>query len=154
MHRMGETMLKKYQFCFNPLGFSAFLLVMLPNFVWFAVPAPNDILHGTSLTPVADALGMVFQVLLAGALCLLRTRKHLRCSAQIFLAVGFLALYYTGWVLYYSAITAPVVILLLTFTPCLALLFFAADRKNTPAMLCATCFTICHGIYGILNFIV
>ncbi len=55
--------LKQYRFGFDPWGLLLFLLVMLPNFIWFAVPAPNDILRADSATPVVDAIGSVFQVL-------------------------------------------------------------------------------------------
>ena len=37
--------MKKYRFGFEPWGLLLFLVVMLPNLIWFAVPAPNDILR-------------------------------------------------------------------------------------------------------------
>ena len=61
--------LKQYRFGFDPWGLLLFLLVMLPNFIWFAVPAPNDTLRTDSATPVADAIGSVFQVLTVAYLC-------------------------------------------------------------------------------------
>lgn len=33
----------KYRFGFDFWGLILFLLVMVPNFIWFAVPAPNDV---------------------------------------------------------------------------------------------------------------
>ncbi len=50
--------LKQYRFGFDPWGLLLFLLVMLPNFIWFAVPAPDDILRVDSATPVVDAIGI------------------------------------------------------------------------------------------------
>ena len=61
--------MKKYRFAFDPWGLLLFLLMMLPNFVWFAVPAPNDILRQESVTPVVDGIASVCQVLLAATLC-------------------------------------------------------------------------------------
>ena len=61
-HRNTVTPLNQYRFGFDPWGLLLFLLVMLPNFIWFAVPAPNDILRADSVTPVVDAIGSVFQV--------------------------------------------------------------------------------------------
>ena len=43
-------MLKKYK-----LG----LIIMIPNFIWFAVPAPNDILRADSVTGAFDTLASV-----------------------------------------------------------------------------------------------
>ena len=107
--------LQNYRFGFDPWGLLLFLLVMLPNFIWFAVPAPNDILRADSVTPVVDAIGSVFQVLTVACLCF--------------------------------------VILLLTLPPCLAFIIFAADRKNLPAILFATVFTVCHLIFRVVNFV-
>ncbi len=107
--------LKNYRFGFDPWGLILFLLVMLPNFVWFAVPAPDDILRADSVTPVVDAIGSVFQVLTVACLCF--------------------------------------VILLLTLPPCLAFILFAIDRKNLPAILFATVFTVCHLTFRVVNFV-
>ena len=55
-------MCEKYKFGFDIWGLILFLVIMLPNFIWFAVPAPNDILRVESVTKVADAIGSVCQV--------------------------------------------------------------------------------------------
>ena len=61
--------LKNYKFGFDPWGLGLFLVIMLPNCIWFAVPAPNDILRAESVTPLLDTVGQVLQVVLAAALC-------------------------------------------------------------------------------------
>ena len=61
-------MLKKYKIGFDIWGLILFLVIMIPNFIWFAVPAPNDILRVESVTKVADAIGSVSQVLMVFAL--------------------------------------------------------------------------------------
>ena len=38
-------MLKNYKLSFEIWGLLLFLIVMIPNFIWFAIPAPNDILR-------------------------------------------------------------------------------------------------------------
>lgn len=83
-----------------------FLGIMLPNIIWFAVPAPDDILRGESVTEIVDI------------------------------------------------IANNVVVLMLTIPPCAAFLLFALDRKNYIAAVPACGFTVCHPIYGIVNFIV
>lgn len=147
-------MLKKYRFGFDPMGLIVFLLVMLPNFIWFACPAPNDVLRTESITPVWDSIASVCQVAMNGLLCLLlrRERKPLRFSPLIITSLFFLLLYCTCWIFYYTGITNPPVILGLTLPPCLVFLLFALDRKNYPALIPGILFTLCHLVYAIVNF--
>ena len=56
-----DKLVKEYRFGFEVWGLVLFIGIMLPNFVWFAVPAPNDILRGESVTEIADIIGSVFQ---------------------------------------------------------------------------------------------
>ncbi len=150
------SLLKQYRFGFEPWGLLLFLLVMLPNFVWFAVPAPNDILCTDSVTPAVDAIGSVFQVLTIACLCFVirKDRRKLRFSPLIIVTIICVAIYHIGWVLYYTANANPIVILLLTVPPCLAFILFAIDRKNLPAVLFATVFAVCHLVFAVVNFIV
>ncbi len=52
-----DKLVKEYRFGFEVWGLVLFIGIMLPNFVWFAVPAPNDILRGESVTEIADIIG-------------------------------------------------------------------------------------------------
>lgn len=54
-------MLKKYKLSFDIWGLLLFLIVMIPNFIWFAVPAPNDILRADSITGTIDTAASVCQ---------------------------------------------------------------------------------------------
>lgn len=148
-------MLKKYRLGFDISGLVIFLIVMIPNIIWFAVPAPNDILRNESITATVDIFGSIFQVLFIASLCILvnQERNKLHFSLLIIFSIICIALYFVGWVLYYNGITNSLVILSLTLPPCLAFILFALDRKNILAVVFATCFTICHLIYGIINFI-
>ena len=56
--------LKEYKFGFNIYGLLLFLIIMIPNFIWFAVPAPNDVLRTESVTEVIDTIASVCQVLM------------------------------------------------------------------------------------------
>lgn len=148
-------MLKKYRLCFDISGLVIFLCVMIPNFIWFALPAPNDILRSESVTAIVDTIGSICQVLFVGFICVVinKGRNKLRFSPLIILAVICIILYFAGWILYYNGITNPLVIITMTLPPCLAFIFFAMDRKNIIAVVPAVCFTICHLIYGVVNFI-
>ena len=146
----------RYRFGFDIWGLLLFLVVMAPNFIWFAVPAPNDILRTESVTPVVDTLGSVFQVLTVACLCFVihKERSKLRFSPWVIAAIACIAVYYIGWLLYYAGITAPWAILLLTLPPCAAFILFAIDRKNLPAVVLASGFAVCHCVFGVVNFLI
>ena len=148
--------MKKYKLRFDLSGLALFLIVMLPNFIWFAVPAPNDILRAESVTPAVDMMGSICQVLFVAALCVVmnKERKELRLSPLLISSIAFIALYFLGWIFYYTGVSSPVVIMLLTLPPCLAFISFALDRKNLIAVVPAVCFMMCHLVYGTVNFIV
>ena len=67
--------LKEYKFGFNIYGLLLFLIIMIPNFIWFAVPAPNDVLRVELVTEVIDAIASVCQVLMVISLCIFANIK-------------------------------------------------------------------------------
>lgn len=148
--------MKKYKFSFDVWGLAIFLIIMIPNVIWFAVPAPDDILRVESKTAVIDTIASVCQVLLVISLCFIvnKNRSKLRFTPKIIAAACCTAVYFVGWGFYYAGITLPFVIIFLTLPPCLTFLFFASDRKNYIAVISAAAFTVCHFIYSIVNFIV
>lgn len=148
-------MFKKYRFGFEPFGLLLFLAVMLPNLIWLAVPAPNDVLGRASVTPAADVVGNVCRVLFTAALVFLkRTDAPLpRFSKPVATAAAMVVCYYAGWILYYCGFTGPTVIVLLAVPPCAAFLLFAFAGKNALAAIPAAVFTVCHMIYAAANFI-
>ena len=149
-------MLKKYRFGFDILGLILFLIIMIPNFIWFAVPAPNDILRNPSITETIDAVASVFQVIMIICLCILKNRNQskIHITPLIIITSISVAVYFISWVFYYVGITNAFVILGLTIPPCMAFLFYSLDRKNVIAVVPTIVFTICHLIYGIVNYIV
>jgi len=146
----------KYRFGFDVAGLILFLLVMPPTFIWLAVPAPNDVLRTESITSIVDIIGSVCQILFIACLCMIinKERSKLRFSPLVIASIVSVLMYYIGWILYYSDFTNLWVILMLTLPPCLAFIFFSADRKNLPALLFATGFAVCHLIFAVVNFIV
>ena len=148
-------MLNSYKFKIDFWRIGLFLLMMLPNFLWFAFSAPNDLLRISSVTPITDAIGSFLQIsLIASLSCLARKdSKPLRFSAGIIATLICVIAYFVGWVLYYNAIVYAWVILMLTLPPCLAFLFYAIDRKNWIATILGIGFTVCHLIFALVNFI-
>lgn len=152
----GETNLKKFKFSFEVRGLVLFLIIMLPNFIWFAAPPPNDILRAESVTETVDFIGSVFQVMMVAALCILVNKEQpkFKLSALIIGVLICVAVYYSGWIFYYCGVINAAVVLALTVFPCAAFLLFSLDRKNYIALIPTIGFTICHLIYGTVNFIV
>ena len=150
-------MLKKYKMGFDIGGLIVFSIIMLPNFIWFAVPAPKDILRTESVTVVIDVIASICQVLMIFLLCVFinTERKKLSFTSKpIIAAVCFCVIYFFSWIFYYCGITNAIIILGLTILPCLAFLFFAVARKNMIAVIPISIFTVCHLIYGIVNYII
>lgn len=122
-----------------------FLLVMAPNLLWFAVPAPSDVLRAASTTPALDAAAAVLQVLLALTLCGLVRRDAAPPNRRLLrAALACLLLYYAGWGCYYAGVVRPAVLWTMTLAPCLSFLLFALARQNRPAAAAVSLFTVCH----------
>ena len=152
-------MLKKYNMGFDIRGLIVFLIIMIPNFIWFAVPAPNDILRTESVTVVIDTIGSICQVIMIFALCVFINpeRKKLSFTKTIIMhitMIGCCVIYFASWIFYYWGITNAVVILGLTISPCMVFLFFAIDRRNYISVIPISIFTVCHFIYGVVNYII
>lgn len=146
---------KKYKIGFDIWGLLLFLVIMIPNFIWFAVPAPNDILRIDSITKEVDTVGSVSQVLMIILLCILinKEQKETKRSQWIIAVIISCLIYFVSWLLYYCGITNAFVILGLTIPPCLAFLFFSIARKNMIAIIPILVFAICHLIYATVNFV-
>lgn len=148
--------MKRFRIGFDFGGLLLFLAVMLPNFIWFAIPAPNDVLRRESVTGPLDAAAAVCQALMAAALVFVvnPARRPLGLTALLRDVIGCTALYYVGWVLYYFGWSSPPVILLLAVPPCLAFLLYETDRGNVPALIPGVGFACCHLIYALVNFMI
>lgn len=148
--------LKKYKLSFEIWALLLFLIIMIPNFIWFAVPTPNDVLRADSVTEMIDTIASICQVLMVIALCIFMNKKSCKfhITPLIIVVVICCLLYFVSWISYYAGIVNIVVILGLTITPCLAFMLFAIDRKNMIAVVPISIFTLCHLIYGVVNFII
>ena len=81
-------------------------------------------------------------------------RKKLSFSKIIIAMICCCVTYFVSWIFYYVGITNAFVILGLTIPPCIAFLLFAIDRKNYISIIPISIFTICHFIYGVVNYII
>lgn len=124
--------MRKYRLGFEWRGLLLFLGIMAPNFIWFAIPASNDILRADSLTPIIDFIATVCQTAFVICLCLfVRTGQNpFYMSRTIKGMIASVLLYYVCWILYYQGVMGVAVILGLTIFPCIAFFLFAIDRHN------------------------
>lgn len=142
-------MLKKYRFGFEPWAAVLFLLIMLPNVIWFALPEnPQDVLRAQDVMPAADTASSIARVLMTACLCFLKSTQarppRLR-PLTIACALCVLA-YYVMWALYFGGVTAAAVVWGLCVFPCAAFVLFSIDRRNFPALAFALIFTVCHAL--------
>ena len=147
--------MKNYRFGFNVWGLILFTAIMLPNLIWFFVPAPNDILRSDSVTPHIDMIASICQALMTAALCVIINQKSKKISFSLLTVSTIICclLYFVSWIFYYIGAVNVIVILGLTILPCLAFLIFDLDRKNLFAVFFAFVFTILHLIYSAVNYI-
>lgn len=148
--------MKKYKVSFDVGAIILFLIIMIPNMIWFAIPSPNDILRAESVTKLVDMIASISQVVMLGILCVFVNAEceKYRLTRFVFATIISCVLYFICWILYYAGITNDGIILGMTICPCLAFLFFAIDRKNYIAIVPIVVFMACHLIYGIVNFII
>ena len=144
----------KYKLGFDIWGITLFLLIMVPNFIWFAVPAPNDILRKESITPIIDTIASVFQIIMVAALCgIVQIECKKPMMKQFFVGIVIaILMYFLGWIFYYKGIVNLVIVLDLCIAPCVSFVLFSIARKNVIALISAILFMICHAIYGVMNF--
>lgn len=129
---------------------------MIPNFIWFIIPAPNDILRTNSFTPHIDVIASVCQVMMIISLCIFIRKENdeIKAVSWIGIIIFCCILYFSSWICYYIGITNLLVVIGLTISPCLAFLSLAIYRKNTIAVIPVAIFTICHLIYATMNFVI
>ena len=128
---------------------------MIPNFIWFAVPAQIDPLRKESVTPMLDGIAQVFQVIMIIALTVIVNEtsiKPMKRSNRLTILLCLMA-YYFGWILYYMGIVNSIIHLDLCIAPCMAFILFSYARKNVFSLFSACIFMICHVTFGIVNFI-
>lgn len=148
-------MFRQYRMGFDFWALVLFLLIMLPTWLWLVVPAPNDVLRSESVTPFLDGIGTFCQMFFLFLLCafLNQGRRGLMPGVLLFLCIGCVLVYFSGWALYYSGQAGEFTILLLTLPPCLAFLFYALHQKCFAALIPIGIFTVCHMVSAYLNHI-
>lgn len=141
--------IKNYRPCFDSWAYALFVLVMLPNVIWFALPERSyDVLRAQNVLPAADAVASIARVLIIVCLCFLKNTgtPPIRLRALTYVCALCVLAYYVMWALYFRGITAAVIVWGLCVFPCAAFILFSLDRKNLPALVFALVFTVCHAL--------
>ena len=143
-----------YRFGLDVPALCLFLIIMVPNFLWFAVPVPNDVLRSDSSVPLLGGIGTVAQVISIMALCFIRHQSvgRFRFVPLVWVVLVLCGAYYGCWGLYYAAVVHWSVLLGLAIFPCAALLCYAILRKNYPVLVPLAVFTICHVSETVVRF--
>lgn len=143
--------MKKYCFGFDWRGLLLFALIMLPNILWTLLAGEGDLLMRPTATPGLDMAVSICQVLtIAGMLCL---RRRDMPPLKLMGPLLFVAAYLLMWILYGLGMTHPAVLLGLAVFPCAAILLHLIGRRNIPALLPASLFTVGHAVSTLINFI-
>lgn len=90
-----------------------FVVIMIPNIIWFAIPAQNDILRTESITKIPDTIASISQVVMLVALCVFINTEHEKRNVTRFTMAVIIncVLYFICWIFYYIGISEAVVIL-------------------------------------------
>ena len=130
---------------FNGYGLLLFMLIMIPNFIWFAIEAPNDILRIESITPTIDLIASIFQIIMVICFCFTKNKNNkIGISSLITLF-----LYFFCWVFYYFGVVNSIIIIGLCLFPCLSFFAYGFKIKNWIAIIPTFIFTVLHLLYGI-----
>ena len=102
-----------------------------------------------------DIAASVMQIMAISCICVLINKGagKVRFTPLVFLSALCVLLYYAGWAIYYCGISSPWVILLMTIPPSVALILYAVDRMNLPAIVLAGGFAVLHLLFAVSNFI-
>lgn len=132
-----------YKIGFDLWGFILFAVLMIPNIVYWCLPAFND-LGGNALL---DFIALFFEVPSIVFLIVMKRkhpeRRHLFDSLYIMTAAMVL-FYYVAWIVYFCGFNQLNVILFLTVCPCAALLLYELERKNLLALFPTAVFSVLH----------
>lgn len=139
-------------FSFDWRGLVLFLLIMIPNLIWFACPAPDDVLRHTTDHKILDSIMSVTQIAMVVSLCISGKQTKQNSWQRYATILLFVLLYYGFWLLYYQATTNAMILWGLTIFPCLAFLLLARAEESKLALFLTILFTICHMVNTFLSF--
>lgn len=145
---------EKYKLGFDFWALILFALIMIPNIVYWCIPAFTDL----NMDGTMDTFARIFQVIGVALLLFMVKKPQEETDGKkeeqtqskpffdsLFMTVSLLVLlYYAAWIIYFCAALNTGIILFLAGCPCLALLMFAVERKNYFALAPLAIFSVLH----------
>ncbi len=144
----GRGFLSKFRFGFDFWGLGLFVLLLVPNIVWWCFSPENDVLRQISAPPALDVFAYIFEAVTVAAILIIvrREAKGLpRFDSPFFtFTVMSVVLYIAAWVFYFCGNVNFAVLLFMGVFPCTALGCYAAMRKNWLVLCPLAVFTALH----------
>ncbi len=141
--------IRNYRPGFELSAFVLSIAILLPNLIWYFIPAPTDLLRNnvsfTSPLGVASTVLRLLAMLTAILLINLESREpHFGVGSIIVLAFG--GMYYVGWLLYYMSVAGYVAVVFVTLPAIVMLTTLAIDRSNLFSLLFCIAYGCVHAV--------
>ena len=144
-----KKFLEQYKIGLDFWALVLFALIMLPNIVYWCIPAFSDL----DVNSATDTAARVFQVIGVALLLFLVQKPQEKKQASekkpffdsLFMMVTLLLLlYYAAWIIYFCGTLNVAILLFLAGCPCIALALFALERRNFFALVPLIVFSVLH----------
>lgn len=148
--------MKNYRFGFSLKGFLAFMLVMIPNFIWMLVPPVNNELSENNGVFLLDMIQNISQVLMIALLIILvRKENKVQSRARLYIGLGAFMLvgYYVAWICYFLGFIYPWLLVSMAIMPVLYFIFIILWLQNYVAIIPSVIFGAVHIAITCLNYL-
>lgn len=141
--------IRNYRPGFEICGFILAVAILLPNLIWYYIPAPVDPLRDTvsytSPIGIATTVLRLLAALTATFTVNLDSRApHFGAASIIILAFG--GMYYVGWLLYYMGVASYVAVVFVTIPAFIMLTTLAIDRSNIFSLVLCIAYGSVHAV--------
>lgn len=152
-----KDFMRNYRFGFSLKGYTAFMLVMMPNIVWIIIPPAGDPIAGNSAPyPIFDVVANISRAIMIALLIILIPRGHKKKKSiklYIGLAAFCLAGYYALWAGLYAGMGYPWMFIGMAVLPSIYFISAGLWLKNYIAIIPSLVFGITHIAITCSNFL-
>lgn len=153
---MGKTVnyFKKYRIGIDLWALALFALVMIPNLVFFCVPALQERIYAQ--TNAIDIAASVFQAIFVILLVFVVRREQEKPNLSaplVLISLVCLLVYYIAWIFVYCDYVNDAVQLFLAVLPCASFILFEIERRHWIALVPTALFSALH-VVSIIMYVV
>jgi hypothetical protein len=149
------SQIKSFNIRFSLVGLLLYGLQLLPNIIWKLAPPANNVLSQNAsssniLNFIEGFFGMVTVILMV-----VNIGRSIERGSNIYIGFAFLflALYYLSWVLYYSGIVSPWLLILgIAAMPPMYFFFSALWMNNYVLLVPCVIFGVAHIVITSSNY--